>query len=166
MPTIKPKYRWPGKDHDPWGTCCLCSPEWTRVELVFQNGSVEPSVDEVLTGDTSGDTGTVVSVELLSGAWADGDAAGVIELKDCTGVADRECFEDEESITGDGGASLEADGVGVEKTYGIFWPFSMLMSYEGKTYCKYHYRFRVRRKEIDKVRIDVEPDPEYIRPPS
>ncbi len=52
--------------------------------MTFDSGSVEPQVGETLSGTTSITTAKVISVTLASGAWADGDAAGTINLAFCT----------------------------------------------------------------------------------
>ena len=57
---------------------------WTggeMVELAFTDGSVEPAVNDYLTGVTSGVRGQVVDWYVSSGAWVDSDAAGKIYLK-------------------------------------------------------------------------------------
>lgn len=47
-------------------------------EIHFNSGSTEPSVGDTISGATSGSTAVVHRVELVSGLWADGDAAGII----------------------------------------------------------------------------------------
>jgi len=57
---------------------------WTGVEMVelaFTDGSVEPAVNDYLTGLTSGVRGQVVDWYVSSGAWVDSNAAGKIYLK-------------------------------------------------------------------------------------
>jgi len=57
---------------------------WTGVEMVelaFTNGSVEPAVNDLLTGLTSGVRGQVVDWYVATGTFAGGDAAGKIYLK-------------------------------------------------------------------------------------
>lgn len=57
---------------------------WTGVEMVelaFTNGSVEPAVNDYLTGLTSGVRGQVVDWYVSSGGWGNLDAAGKIYLK-------------------------------------------------------------------------------------
>ena len=82
----------------------------------FDSGSVEPQVNEILTGATSGATAKVFSVNLVGGAWGAGTATGSIELRDCSG-----CFNNNEDINGSvGGANIltvnHPDGaVGVDK---------------------------------------------------
>ena len=56
---------------------------WTGVEMVelaFTNGSVEPAVNDYLTGLTSGVRGQVVDWYVSSGGWGTSDAAGKIYL--------------------------------------------------------------------------------------
>lgn len=50
----------------------------TLAELYFTSGSVEPTVNQKLVGQTSLKTFTVWRTELRSGSWEFGDAAGVI----------------------------------------------------------------------------------------
>lgn len=88
--------------------------------LGFDSGSVVPVVGEFLTGETSGDTGRVVSVTVTSGAWADGDAAGSIVLDTPVGISeDGALFINNELIDGSTGGTniLTADGAGVVHTY-------------------------------------------------
>lgn len=57
---------------------------WTGgeiVELSFANGSVQPSVGDILTGEASGIRGTVIGWYVLSGSWGSGNASGKIYLK-------------------------------------------------------------------------------------
>ncbi len=68
--------------------------------MTFDSGSVEPRVDEVLSGERA--SGTVISVTLLTGTWAGGNAAGTISLGFCS---DR--FYENENIDGSvGGANM------------------------------------------------------------
>jgi len=67
------------------------------VEIVFSysfnSGSVEPVLGDILTGLTSTKSGTVYSVDVTSGTWGGGDAAGTIELYDLDGEIDLENIE-------------------------------------------------------------------------
>jgi len=169
MSTLKIRYPWPTKNHSSYGVCTLCGPKRVLYELRFDQGSVAPVAGETLTGANSGHTGVVATQErgdgetitqlfLEGGSWAGGDAVGFVVLESCTGVTEDDedgifCFEDNEAVSGDSGATLVADDVAVEKVYMIPWPESMLYKYEGKLYCPYHFRFRSRRKEIDKSRL-------------
>lgn len=177
MPKLYIKYPWPTKSHKAYGTCALCSPPARRLfELRFKTGSVEPVADETLTGGSSGDTGiintetrgdavVITEVILESGTWAGGDAVGFLVMNTCTGITDdsddgRHCFEQDEAVTGDSGATLVAEDVAVEKVYMIPWPKTMLYKYEGKWLCPYHFEFRSYHKELDKVKINLGPDPD------
>lgn len=51
---------------------------WMLGEFYFESGSVEPEPGQSLIGDTSTSEIKVWRVELQSGSWEDGDAAGVI----------------------------------------------------------------------------------------
>jgi len=55
-------------------------------ELYFNSGSTEPVVGAILLGVESASQVTVWRVDLRSGAWADGDAAGVIYCTRLTGA--------------------------------------------------------------------------------
>jgi hypothetical protein len=102
----------------------------------FDSGSSEITVGETVTGATSGATGTVLAVELSSGSWEGGDAAGTIQIQDMDGL-----FEDNEelngSVTGDDAATADGEATRVtSKIYdksvwkGIddaYWSASVLM---------------------------------------
>jgi len=142
--------------NEKWHTCHLCGgKQYKRIEVKFDSGSTEIEEDETLTGDTSGATGTVNEVELVSGAWGDGDAAGYIELKDATGVSDRLWGSEDEDLTASGGGTATMDGEGIEKVYGVMYPLSYLVKYKGKYYCKEHLPFRAIPEEREKQRLRV-----------
>ena len=143
--------------NEKWHTCHLCSGDaYKRVEVKFTTGSTEIEEDETLTGDTSTDSGTVSEVELVSGTWAGGDAAGYIELENAVGVDDRLWGSEDETLTASGGGTATLDGYGIEKSYGILYPLSYLTKYEGHWLCREHYNFRAIPKERDKQRIKVD----------
>ena len=131
--------------------CTLCGAQYKRVEFWFDPSSVEPTVGETLTGDTSGDTGVVVSSTLYDGTYAGGDAKGFVELSGCTGVSERFAFEEDETITGStGGADMmTTDSVGSEKVYGRLYPDTAMAVYNGKKYCLPHYHY-VSRKNYER----------------
>ncbi len=56
--------------------------EWT---LTFSGGSEEVEVGDTITGATSGATGYVVDVDLTSGSWLGGDAAGTLTIRRASG---------------------------------------------------------------------------------
>lgn len=56
-------------------------------KLQFSSGGVtQVQIDEVVTGATSGAYGTVIGIQLSSGTWVGGDAAGYLFLKQLTGT--------------------------------------------------------------------------------
>ncbi len=65
-------------------------------QITFTSGGVTiPRIGDKVTGNTSGETATVVALSALSsGAWADGDAAGTITYKSATGT-----FTNSETVT-------------------------------------------------------------------
>jgi len=138
-------------------TCYTCGRKYTRAEIKFDSGSVEPEEDEVLTGATSEATGVVELVTLVSGSWAGGDAAGFVELSSVTGIDEGDVFEDDEAVGGSvGGADiLTIDGYGTEKSYGTMYPLSYLVKYKGKYYCKEHYRAHLDADLLKQGTIDV-----------
>ena len=145
--------------NEKWHTCHLCGGnQYKRIEVKFTSGSVEPSEDDVITGNTSTDYGTVTEVELVSGEWTGGTATGYLELKDAVGVDDRIWGSEDENLnnTTTGGSNvMTLDGYGYEKTYGVMYPLSYLVKYEGKWYCKEHAPFRSIPRERDKSRLIV-----------
>ena len=133
-------------------------PQYKRIEVKFTSGSTEPEEDDTVTGAESEDTGVVSEVELVSGTWAGGDAAGYLEFDASTGVADRLWGTEDEILNaataGDNFATM--DGYGIEKTYGLMYPLSYLAKYEGHYYCKEHLPFRMIPKERAKQRIRLD----------
>ena len=55
-------------------------------EIPFSTGIAEPVVGETVNGQTSTATGVVAKVELTSGSWAGGNAAGILYLHTITGT--------------------------------------------------------------------------------
>lgn len=53
-------------------------------------GAATPVVGETITGETSGATGTLSAIALLSGSWSGGDAAGILTFVDQTGAFEAE----------------------------------------------------------------------------
>lgn len=56
----------------------MTGPTWS---LPFTSGSRAPAAGEMVTGHTSGATGFVQAVTVVSGSWAEGDAAGILTLR-------------------------------------------------------------------------------------
>ena len=155
LPTVRPE----DNDGHKWRSCILCDTSHTRVYLKFDSGSVLPVTDETLTGDTSGDTGVVTDVTLLSGSWAGGDAKGFVEMKTDTGTdSDGQCLSDDETVTGSTGGSniLTADGNGQKKKYGRLYPESDLVFYDGSWFCRPHFGYRYRYKFQKEADYNIE----------
>jgi len=143
-----------------WKACRICSTFYKRVVLKFDSGSVAPTVDEVLTGATSGDTGVVTEVfNQFTGTYAGGDAEGYVEMSTCTGVDEEQgtCFQDNETINGSVGGNniITANGAGILQAYGILWPKSQMVKYRGHWYCREHYGWRTRPVYRDDLKVDV-----------
>lgn len=58
----------------------------TYVVIAFNNGSIEPAVEEAIVGVTSGATGIVLNVSVTSGSWAGGDAVGTLAIGKIVGT--------------------------------------------------------------------------------
>jgi hypothetical protein len=69
--------------------------------MAFTGGGTDvPKVGDVVVGATSSDTGEIVKIEVTSGSWAGGDAAGVIWLRKVSGEFQAEDLDiDEREIT-------------------------------------------------------------------
>ena len=151
---------YPNKEYENarYRECVYCGPLTERAELQFDSGSSEPSVGDVLVGATSTDYGTVVLVTLESGAWADGDAVGTIELSTLSGVdQDKlEVFEDNENINISGGTEnvLTANGVGIIKRHGLLYPEQEMTKVDGRWFCNDHYQMRFPSKYSDEYRVE------------
>lgn len=137
--------------------CCLCGKAYVRYELDFYSGSVEPTEDtEVLTGATSGKTGTVDEVNLVGGSFSGGDAHGTIVFTSGSGSSD---FTVDETITGSiGGANIMTVRCSTQRRHGRFYPSRALIFRDGKYYCQPHYRYRFRKKDKDRQRIQIQED--------
>ena len=158
--TLKPKSPWPGKAHEKWKTCFSCSVKYKTCELKYDSGSTVPIVGETLTGDDLGDTGVVTEVETpISGTWAGGDAAGFLTLDTITGDDGEQLtmFQDNEAINGStaGSNCLTCDGAGQIHIGGIFYPKRLMQKYEGRWFCVWHARSRMRLRESDKEIINI-----------
>lgn len=146
-------------------SCRLCQGMYTYAELPFDSGSTEPTVDETLTGATSGDTGVVVNVTLVDGTWAGGNASGFVEIDTLTGE-DTEMwtiFEDNETVNGSvGGNDMftinepYGEQAGYVKKFGILHPRGdLIKADDGFYYCSAHYDYRFYRKNLDDEKIDI-----------
>jgi len=114
----------------------------------FDAGSVASTVDEVITGATSLDTGVVDEIVLESGSYAGGDAAGTISLSSPTGMDDNGLWgTDDEVLSGSSGATMVLNDTGFTKSVGRLWPENQLIFRDGKYYCRAHYHFRFDSKD-------------------
>jgi hypothetical protein len=93
-------------------------------------------------------SGVVVSVDLESGSWSDGDAVGTVTLSSPSGVTeDGGCFVDDASVNGSIGGNnmFVATHDGIVKTEGLVYPESEGGYFEGKWYCAQHLDFMLGR---------------------
>lgn len=64
----------------------LIDPDFLAWPLAFTSGgNAVPAVGDIITGDTSSDTGEIVKIDVVSGSWAGGDAAGILWLSNVRG---------------------------------------------------------------------------------
>jgi len=128
-----------------WRYCVLCGQNYAQYEIFFTN-SIEPTVGETLTGVTSGKTAVVSEVSRLNGSYALGTANGQVVVTSPSGD-----FTDGEIINGSvGGDAMMTCHYFAEKRYGISYPESQLVTYEGKEYCREHFGAIARSKIVDK----------------
>lgn len=146
-----------------WRTCRLCGAADTKVCIMFSSGSVEPQVDETLTGATSGYTAVVEGVELDSGTWAGGDAAGQVM---CSAPSDydfdtKRWGSEDENINGSVGGNniMTVDGYGYIKRFGRYYSEDqMTQGDDGFWYCNAHASFRFDPRDKRDEEIDIDDD--------
>lgn len=171
---IKPKFYRNTDRNERWYSCEICGTDHKTVELMFISGTAEPSIGDVLTGDTSGHSGTVSKVTVWTpsnGQW-DGDesATGIIELTSPSGLrsqtADTNPFTmftlseeiNNTTTAADNVMSCHATILGAGKQYGRFHPESRIIKYRGKKYCREHFTFRFEREWNEEEKIDIKED--------
>ena len=167
---IKPKYRRNTDVGQRWYTCEICGTDNVNVDLMFVSGSTEPSIGDVLTGNTSGHYGTVVTVRLHSGSWAGGDAEGLIDLSNPSGLRSQtadttpftmftlsEQINNTTTVTSNV-MSCHDTFLGAGKQYGRFHPEGDVIKYRGKTWCRWHFNYRFEREWREDERIDIQED--------
>jgi hypothetical protein len=129
-----------------WRHCVLCGQNYSQYEIFFTNASAEPAIGEVLTGATSGKTATVSEVNKLNGDASLGTENGMVVVTSPSGD-----FTDGEILNGSvGGDAMATCHYFAEKRYGISYPESQLVTYEGKEYCREHFGAIARSKIVDK----------------
>lgn len=146
--TIRPKPDWTKKRGEKYRACYWCDNFRKRGVIRFDDGGPEVQVGETITGATSGDTGVVTEVTRYGGAWADGDAVGVIEMSDVTGAnSDGDIFTDNESVDGSvsGYAVIRVNGTGAVQGHGLLFPKRDLIKYRGRWHCRWHFDWYVKR---------------------
>jgi hypothetical protein len=173
---IRPRFRRNTDLGQRWYPCVVCGTDHQTIELQYITGSTEPSVDDVLAGATSGHGGIVVSVDLWSGTWAGGDAAGLIELSSPVGLSSQTADSNpftaftlseniDNSTTEDTSVmACHATNYGQGKQYGRFHPENSIIRYRGKNYCPWHFNYRFERewREEERLRDVREDNTEWI----
>jgi hypothetical protein len=135
--------------------CCLCGKATHSYELDFYSGSSAPAPNDILAGVASGETGTVSSVELVGGAWSDGDAHGTIVFKSGTGSSD---FEIDEAIDNHTDSTFNVLTVSASTQRwrgGRRYPTTQVVKYKGNYYCVPHLVWRRRHIDMSKAKINV-----------
>lgn len=148
--TIPPR-RSPPKG-EKYRACVLCDQRRTESEFHYNSGSTEPTVGETLTGATSSETGVFVSLTRTSGSWAGGNAAGSIIISSAGDIVA------DENINGSTGGSNMLTAITNKRdiTTGQLWPMSHIVEYEGKYYCREHFKWRYRKKFLDEYIPDID----------
>ncbi len=144
---------------DRYRHCHICGPVKYRAIIHFDSGSVEPTVGETVTGATSTNTGVIEYVQLTEGAYADGDAVGVIVLTSPSGynANTSRIFSDDEALNGsaagDDFATVKGQpGVTVS---GRLHPDWNLVEYRGIYYCRDHFRWYFKQEWQDEAKPDI-----------
>lgn len=146
---------------DKWLSCWRCGEPYLFVTIPFTSGSVEPTLGETLTGSESGATGVVNRVDLNSGSWAGGDAAGYVYLVDPTGYSmdQWECFFASETVNGSAGGTniltVTSEANGILGRQGRVYAERDTVLFRGKRYCLSHYHMAWDKKLLDEARVDI-----------
>jgi len=142
-----------------WDTCDFCGGKHVQVDLKFTSGSVAATVGETITGASSASTCVVVSVVLLSGTYAGGDAVGWLK---CSAPSAWDFDTQRWGTSGEnlnGSTSLNnfatLDGLGEIKKYGHLHPGSALTTRDGKRLCTAHYNWYFGPHDRDAEIIDI-----------
>ena len=85
---------------------CECHDNQTYSWLQFDGGSVEIEVGDVVTGATSGASGTVGYIDVTGGTWGGGNAVGEVAMYDVTETG----FQDNEQLRVGGVTHAIANG--------------------------------------------------------
>jgi hypothetical protein len=142
-----------------WYECVKCGAKRVKVLVHFDSGSVAPTTGETITGATSTDTFVVEGYVLTDGTFTGGDAVGVIEGNTPTGYDDinLEVFQNNENLNGSvsGANFATVNGIGAVQISGRLIPDSDIVEYNGKNYCRNHFRFMFEHEWADDARIDT-----------
>jgi len=160
MPQVRIPSRYPAVMGQKWMACRMCGAYTKWLQLKFDAGITEPTADETLTGATSGHTGVVENVTVVSGSWAANNAAGYVELSSPVGIDAEtlQAFTDNETVNGSVGGTnmLTAEGAGNAKYWGILHPKSNMVEKDGGWYCKWHYKMKYGDEESDRATLDLD----------
>lgn len=139
---------------DKWFECKLCGKVYLFVELRFKNGTVAPEIDEILTGGTTGCTGRVNKISLVSGSWAGGTASGYVLLNSPTGYIwpNDICFDKNEAVSGSVAAAFTAAEDGLLKRSGRLWKLGDTIVKDGDRYCIEHYKIHWSKRILDRAK--------------
>lgn len=141
-----------------WDFCHLCGAKQIRALVHFDSGSVTPTHGESVTGATSGDTMTLDNHVLISGTYAGGDAVGVLEGTSPTGYDDGnlEIFTNDENLNGStsGANFATVNKIGAVQISGRMIPDSELVDYQGKKYCRAHFKFKYATDFYEDFKVD------------
>lgn len=141
-----------------WDFCCLCGSKQIRALVHFDSGSVTPTDGETITGATSGDTIVMDNYVLISGTFAGGDAVGIIEGTSPTGYDDvnLEIFQNDEALNGStsGDDFATVNKIGAIQISGRMVADSDLVEYQGKKYCRAHFKFKFKTDFWEDFKVD------------
>lgn len=149
---------YPAVAGEKWDFCHLCGSKQVRALVHFDSGSVAPTEGETITGATSGDTMVSARYVLISGTFAGGDAIGILEGTSPTGYDDvnLEIFQNDEALNGStsGDDFATVNKKGAIQISGRMVADSNLVEYQGKKYCRAHFRFKFKTDFYEDMKVD------------
>ena len=154
--------------------CVLCGARRYSALVHYDNSTNTPVIGETITGVTSGDTGVVEKVYNYAGtgnanyvygtgmygfsAYAGSNSSGILVLTSITGYdkISLDIFQDNEYITGSvsGASFATVNKTGSVQVSGRLVPDSELIEYQGKKYCRQHFRFKFGHTWVDEQKVD------------
>jgi len=136
----------------------MCGTKLVRALVHFDSGSVAPTEGETITGATSLDTMVADRYVLISGTFAGGDAVGIIEGTSPTGYDDvnLEIFQNDEALNGStsGDDFATVNKIGAVQISGRMVADSDLVEYQGKKYCRAHFKFKFKTDFWEDFKVD------------